>query len=765
MIHGRDFTVWLLDVDKDDERYVGKKFAMLGEMARAQLPVPNGFILPLHTFRRFIAETGINIKIKHLLATLNFSDSNSLSQVTLLIKRLITTTQIPPDIATELFRSYELLGKNPVVNLRASEVISNSKHVAFAGRSCTILNINGEAALAEKIRELWASVYNPEAVMFRHSQKADHASSGISILVQEMVDADAAGTIYTVDPFKEDRSRMIIESVWGNVECMTCGKVIPDYYEVDKKTLGVIYKRICEQEVMFAKKDKDNKEIKVPAALRARQKISDREIEILAGLGKEVERLCYFPQEIEWHKEENKLYLIQTRPITTFGKKESRQKEDTTVKNSLRDSARCLHPLLVGEAVSPGIGIGHVKIIHSMDELSKVKHGDILVVPFTTPDYIQAMKKVAGIITEQGERISHAALVSQELGIPAVVGTITATKTLKTGDVVTVNGTTGEVFKGSFLSKDKCLAVSPSYAIRTATRLYVNLAEPELAEQIAQKNIDGVGLLRGEYLAAQFGVHPKKFIADGKEKDFITKISRGLEIICQAFYPRPVIYRATDFKSNEYRGLKGGRYFEPKEENPMLGLRGATRYIRDPRIFRLELEAIKYVRQEKKLHNLSIMLPFVRTPHELIAVKKIMNDSGFRRSPSLKLFMMIEIPSNVIQLNDFIDAGIDGVSIGSNDLTMLMLGIDRDNSEVAMDFDERNKALLWAYESIIKTCRKRKIITSFCGHASSVYPDLVSQLVSWGINSISVNPDAIDNIRTSIYTAEEKSRLADAAHS
>lgn len=385
----------------------------------------------------------------------------------------------------------------------------------------------------------------------------------------------------------------------------------------------------------------------------------------------------------------------------------------------------------------------------------------------TTPDFVPAMKRAVGIVTNLGGRVSHAAIVSRELGVPCVVGTEKITKLVKNGDVITVNGQTGEIFKGAYAGKSNSIMPIVSQfinqnaeipnIIKTATKVYVNLGEPQLAKEIALKQVDGVGLLRAEFMISEtIGIHPRKLIHDKKEKYFVEKLAEGIKTFCEAFNPRPVVYRATDFKTNEYKNLIGGKAYEPIESNPMLGFRGAYRYIKDERVFELELEAIKRVRNKYNLKNLWLMIPFVRKISELQLVKKIIGSCGLIRSPSFKLWMMVEIPSNVILLDQFINVGIDGVSVGTNDLTMLILGIDRDNETVAPEFDERDESVYWALEKIIKTCHKHNITSSICGQAPSVYPEFTGKLVNWGITSVSVSPDMIDQTRKIIHLAEKR---------
>ena len=364
------------------------------------------------------------------------------------------------------------------------------------------------------------------------------------------------------------------------------------------------------------------------------------------------------------------------------------------------------------------------------------------------------MKKVKGIVTDQGGQTSHAAIVSRELSVPCVVGTNTATKIIKEGDLITVDGTNGKIYSGvTAISKSTKKSNSVP---KTATKLYLNLGEPELAREMSKRPTDGIGLLRAEFMIANIGLHPKRMIQEGRQKEYIDQLTNGLLKFCKNFNPRPVIYRATDFKTNEYRYLKWGKLYEPEEPNPLLGFRGAIRYINSPDVFNMELEAIKKVRNKYNLKNLWLMIPFCRSPQELMKVKKLITDAGLLRSPSFKLFMMAEIPTNVILLDKFIDVGIDGISIGSNDLTMLTLGLDRDNEEVATEFNELDPAVLWSLKRLVVKAKKRGIMVGICGQAPSNHPDLVEKLVKWGITSISVSPDAIDRTREIIAWAEAK---------
>jgi pyruvate,water dikinase len=501
---------------------------------------------------------------------------------------------------------------------------------------------------------------------------------------------------------------------------------------------------------MLKKVDTKNKEVKVGRLIQGKQKITDNQIKTLAELGMKLEKHYGFPQDSEWSVVGNKVYIVQTRPITTVAA--------TTKKNEQEKAAshQDLPLILSGAPASPGIATGPVKFVKSIHDVDKVMPGDVLVAPQTNPDYVPAMKKAVAIVTDKGGRTSHAAIVSRELGIPAVVGSETATEKLKSGEVITVDGGRGEVYRGGVVNSSvSTTRPIETDRIKTATKVYVNLAQPDLADKVAAHHVDGIGLLRAEFMMAQIGTHPRRMIEQGKSKIFIETLAENLEKFCAAFNPRPVVYRASDFKTNEYRGLVGGKEFEPVEPNPMLGFRGAYRYVHDPKVFELELEAIKIIRNKKNLKNLWLEIPFVRNVRELEDVKRLVTAAGLHRSPTFQLWMMVEIPSNVILLDQFIEAGIDGVSIGSNDLTMLMLGTDRDNSEVASEYNEQDPAVLWALEHVVKTAHKHGITSSICGQAPSLYPSLLEKLVKWGITSVSVSPDVIESVRKHVSEIEK----------
>ncbi|MEK9200813.1 MAG: phosphoenolpyruvate synthase, partial [Patescibacteria group bacterium] len=680
-------------------------------------------------------------------------DPHQLKTASVQIQKLLKVAEIPPEVAREVFTSYHKLGSKTAVAVRSSATAEDLPEASFAGQQESYLNILGDANVLLKVKECWMSLFGQRSIFYREQKHFDHFKVGIAVPVQTMIQSEISGVMFTTDPISQDKNKIIIEAIYGLGDYIVQGVVTPDHYEVSKASLDIQSKQITLQEVAEVRTTQGVKEIKISKKEGEKQKLSDTHIQALAQIGKKIHQHYLFPQDIEWAFARGKLYITQARPITTLG-------SDKKPESLALSTSRLV--LLKGAPASPGLISGPVKIIANIKNIDRIKAGDIMVTDMTTPDFVPAMKRAGAIITNRGGLTSHAAIVSRELGVPCVVGTKDATTQLKDGMIVTVDGAKGEIYKGAVARASKQVSVKnqaqdlAAEKLNTATKLYVNLAEPDLAKKISGHHVDGVGLLRAEFMIAGIGIHPKKLLAEGKGEQFIAKLTEDIATFCDSFSPRPVIYRATDFKTNEYRALKGGEAYEPEESNPMLGFRGAIRYIKSPEVFALELEAIKRVRNKHNLKNLWLMIPFVSTVSELVEVKKIVAAAGLYRSSNFKLFMMVEIPSNVILLDDFLDVGIDGVSIGSNDLTMLILGTDRDNSEVASQFDERNPAVMWALEKTIRTCAKRAILCGICGQAPSVYPELVEKLVDWGITSISVNPDAIGRTRQIIHDAEHR---------
>jgi len=737
------------EIDKHSLPLVGGKGANLGEMTKAGFPVPNGFAVTVHAYDKFLHHNEISDDIHSILKDTDVNNPEQLQSASKRIENIIRKGEIPKEIVQDIFVAYKKLSgklKKSLVAVRSSATAEDLPGASFAGQQATYLNIKGENNLTVAVRDCWASLFTARAIFYREQNKIVHENVKISVIVQKMIQSDVSGVMFSIDPVTNDKERILIESVWGLGELIVQGSVLPDRYVVQKETFSILSKEISDQSVQLIKMDNDTVKVEVPKKLRDLQKITDEEIVKLAKIADELQKHYYFPQDIEWAKEGNELYIVQTRPVTTIKekKKSDAQKGD--------GSKITEAPILTGAAASPGIGVGTVKILKNEKDIARIKHGDVLVAEMTSPDFVPAMKKAKAIVTNKGGQTSHAAIVSRELGIPCVVGTKTATKDLKEGTIVTVDGGKGNIYLGGKVKLEKKKEPEKIIKKKTATKLYVNLAEKELASKVSKQNIDGVGLLRAEFMIANIGQHPKEAIKLKKQNVFIDKLTNDLSKFCKAFHPRPVVYRATDFKTNEYRSLPGGKAWEPEEANPMLGFRGAFRYITNPDVFNLELQAIKNVRE--KYNNLWLMIPFVRSPDELKKVRRLVAAEGLLESPTFKFWMMVEIPINVILIEDFIKVGIDGVSIGSNDLTMLLTGTDRDNEEVASSFNERSPAVLWSLKRVIKKCNKNGVSSSICGQAPSVYEDLVHKLVGYGITSISVNPDAINRVRGVITEAE-----------
>ncbi|MCJ7510716.1 MAG: phosphoenolpyruvate synthase [Dehalococcoidia bacterium] len=749
-------VLWFTEVGRQDTPSAGGKGANLGEMTQAQIPVPPGFIVSAQAYTRFIEQSGLRPAIQKLLSPLDYNDSARLQRVSEEIKSLIRSAPVPQQIAAEIKKAYRQLGDGPVA-VRSSATAEDLADASFAGQQATFLNIVGEDEVVDAVRACWASLFEARAIFYRADKGFEHMKVAIAVPVQRMVQSLRSGVMFTLEPVSGDRSRITIEAVFGLGEAIVSGEITPDLYVLDKASLRILEKRVVNQERQFVRNPQadggggTNVWLPVPDELARQQKLSDEQIVALARIGKRVEEHYGFPQDIEWAEENGELFIVQSRPVTALAVAgvEAGEAEETA-------------PLLLsGSPASPGAAAGTVRIVLSASEIDQVKKGDVLVAEMTTPDFVPAMKRAAGIVTDRGGRTCHAAIVSRELGIPAVVGAGEATTRLRNDQLVTVDGSQGKVYDGraerrlAWSAQEKARqAVASDVKTHTKVKVYVNLAEPDLADVVAARNVDGVGLLRAEFMIAEIGEHPQLAIDEGRSEEYIQKLTDGLRKFARAFDPRPVVYRTNDFTTNEYRNLRGGEKYEQFEENPMIGYRGASRYIRDIDIFRLELEAIKRVRQDYP--NLWVMIPFVRRPEGLAAVKEVMEREGLVRSQDFKLWMMAEVPSNVFILDRFIDVGIDGISIGSNDLTQLILGIDRDNARFAAEFDERNEAVMLALEQLIKTAKRRGITSSICGQAPSDYPELTQKLVEWGITSISVNPDVIDKTRQIIAEAEAK---------
>jgi len=767
-------VVWFSEVGKADIPLVGGKGANLGEMTKAGLPVPQGFIVTADAYFRFVREKKIDAYIAKWTKGLDPEDSKKLNKIALELQKAMKNFALPTELVREIERAYDTM-KHGAVAVRSSATAEDLPDASFAGQQATFLNIEGKQALIKAIRECWASLFEARAIYYRTVNNFDHMKVGIAVPVQKMVQSEVSGIMFTVDPVGEDTGKITIDAGLGLGEAVVSGSITPDHYVVDKAKMTIVSKEIGPQDwQMIRDKDGKNKHVNLTKEQKEGQKLTDEQVIALAKIGKQVEDHYGKPQDTEWAFEGGNFYMVQARPVTTLGEQKNEKKSEngaTTVAGDTIELAKA-EELLHGAAASVGLKFGPVKVIHKPSEIDKVLAGDVLVTEMTSPDYVPAMRRAAAIVTDTGGRTSHAAIVSRELGIPCVVGTGTATATLKTGQVVTVDGAGGKVYKGKVASAAVSNTPTAQHRVSgtnaqttvpiTATKVYLNLAEPEKAQEYSELPVDGVGLLRAEFIIAGIGEHPKAMMARGASKEYVQKLAQGIGTIAQAFNPRPVVYRFTDFKTNEYKSLKGGEKFEEQESNPMIGYRGASRYIADPEEFALEIEAIKAVRDGMDLKNLHVMIPFVRTVDEFRKVRDLMHQNNLRQDKDFKLWIMVEVPSTVLELEEYIKEGIDGVSIGSNDLTQLTLGIDRDSAKLAAEFDERYPAVLNSILHVVRTCRKHHVTCSICGQAPSVYPEITEAMVKAGTTSVSVAPDVAISTRKLIASVEKKILLATA---
>ncbi len=767
------FIKFVEEVSREDLPKVGGKAANLGEMVKAGLPVPDAFIVTCDAYKEFLEGTGIKEKIFEILRNTDVNEPKQLQENTRKIREIIETTPMPEEIKGEIVEAYKLLSKKfgkeeGYVAVRSSATAEDVEGASFAGQQLTLLNVKGAEEVVKAVKKCWASLFTARATFYRAQKGFEHERVLIAIPVQKQLGALSkeeylkgrykAGVGFTVHPATGEKDKIVVEAAWGQGESVVSGAVTPDTYVIDKKTGEVLEVKIGSKERMrIAKPEGDLEEIETPEEMRKAACLTRDELRQLWELAVKLEEHYKFPQDFEWASEGGKVYLLQSRPVTVFYEK---IEEEVKVKKP---------PLVKGLAASPGVGIGRVKIVLSAEEIDKVEKGDVLVTRMTNPDFAPAMKRAVAIVTDEGGITSHASIVSRELGIPCVVGTGNATQVLKDGMLVTVDGRSGFVYEGKveeLLAREKALEITPEEAakLKTKTKILMNLGVPTEIERYKSLPFEGIGLMRVEFIIAEWvREHPLHLIERGEEQKFIDKLAEGIAMVAKAIYPRFVVVRFSDFKTNEYRRLVGGEKFEPEEANPMIGWRGVSRYISKEfeKAFRLECRAIRKVRKEMGLDNVWVMLPFVRTTWEVEKVLKIMEEEGLRRGEeNFKVWLMAEVPS-VIFLAEKFSKLCDGFSIGSNDLTQLVLGVDRDSQILANMgyFDERNEAVLRAMKRLIEVAHENNVTVSICGQSVSVYPEITEFLVKCGIDSVSVNPDVVCKTRKLVYEIEKKLKV------
>jgi pyruvate,water dikinase len=771
-------VVSLAEVSDSDLSLVGGKACKLGELVRQGLPVPPGFVLTTEAYSTFVNETVLKTEIPAALESIRTDQPETIDAASQRIRKLFETAPFPPELQRELESTYETFARQFAVQfcaVRSSSTAEDLEGASFAGLQDTYLNVTGTQQVVAAVRKCWGSLFTPRVLIYRHRKGFDQTTVRLAVLIQKMVDATVSGILFTKDP-NTGENHMIVEAGWGLGEAIVGGEVTPDHYVVDGATLKVVHKQISEQRVRLIRAvGGGNQREDIPADQRSVQKLPDQRLQRLISLARVIESHYRRPMDVEWCGDEDTLYIVQARPVTTIPKSTAPGgSEEGSNPPTEKRSAGTETPLLHGFGASPGIASGVARILHGSAEMEKLKPGEILVTSMTTPDMVPAMSRAAGIVTDEGGMTCHAAIVSRELGVPCIVGTREATKLVPDGGEVTVDGKTGSVYRGVVhLGKSAASAAVSSVgtgsghshegAPITATKIYVNVGVPEKAEEYARLPVSGVGLLRIEFIfTAHIREHPLALIKKGKKDELVQRLADGIGKVCQAFHPRPVIIRTSDFKTNEYRGMPGGQEFEPVEENPMIGWRGCSRYISPVYrpAFLCELEAIHRVRTEMGLKNAMVMLPFVRNTWELEEISEMMRAQGLRRSRDFQLYLMAEVPSVALLAREF-SKHCDGFSIGSNDLTQLVLGADRDSETLGRMgyFDERDPAVMRAIHILIEGAHAEGRTVGICGQGPSVYPEFAEFLVREGIDSVSLNADTVVSTIRTIASLEQRLKL------
>ena len=731
------YVVKFEDLSKSDIGIAGGKGANLGELTQAGIPVPPGFVVTAQAYEKFMDEAGINDSVMNILDKIDINDTKALQAAAEEIKKIIIEAPIPEDLVLFIREFYNELcqrvGEDDTdVAIRSSATAEDLPEASFAGQQDTFLHVSGDDEVIEYIRKCWASLFEARAIFYREENNFEHSKVYIAVVVQKMAIADKAGVMFTVNPSTGEEIALI-EGSWGLGEAVVSGDVTPDNYQVDKKDNEIINVTISDKKVMYTN-DENGTSVKVdvPEDMRNERVLSDEELIELTEMGKRVQAHYGEPMDTEWAFERDNLFLLQARPITTLGDAPAEEDSDVGETGDV---------LVRGLGASPGMATGNVKIVLDIDELDKIEDGDIMVTTMTTPDMVPAMRRASGIVTDEGGVTCHASIISRELGIPCVVGTGNATSTLEENTGVTLDGKKGLVFEGISDAKEEAPAVANVEAapIITVTEVKANVSMPEAAERAAATGADGVGLLRTEHLMLTSGIHPGKFIADGKEDELIDTIADNVQIVADAFYPKPVWYRTLDAPTDEFITLEGGEN-EPREHNPMLGWRGIRRELDQPEILKCEFKAIKKL-HEKGYTNIGIMIPLSQNPEELKQAKALCSEVGLEPHKDVDFGMMVEIPAAAIMIDEYIKIGLDFVSLGTNDLTQYTLAVDRNNEFVAKHYSEEHPAVMKLIERTIRKCAEAGVTCSICGQAGSV-PHIVEKLVAFGITSVSSNADA-----------------------
>jgi pyruvate,water dikinase len=738
---------WLEDIRADDIETVGGKGASLGELTDAGLPVPPGFVVTAGTYRTFIEEAGIDDELFDAVEV-DPEDSEALAEAESRAKDLILNTELPESVREEILSSYDDLDDgDAIVAVRSSATAEDLPDASFAGQQETFLNITRED-LVGRVKRCWASLFTQRAIYYREDQGFDHREVDIAVVVQRMVDAEKSGVMFTSHP-STGAHEAIIEAAWGLGEAVVSGSVSPDNYVVDRDTGEVRDVTVATKKLMHVKDPETGETVEreVPEDKQDERVLSDEEIQTLVTIGERVEDHYDDPQDVEWAMVDGEVYMLQSRPITTIS-----EDEDMTGTGDENGEE-----LVNGLGASPGVASGAARVVTQLDQLDKVGEGDIIVTEMTTPDMVPAMKRAAGIVTDEGGMTSHAAIVSRELGCPAVVGAENATDTLADDQIITLDGDRGVVTEGRTAGKEEREPIEearPKTPVKpmTATEVKVNVSIPEAAERAAATGADGVGLLRMEHMILSTNKTPERYIEDHGEDAYVDELVEGIHTVADEFYPRPVRVRTLDAPTDEFRQLEGGND-EPHEHNPMLGYRGIRRSLDRPDVFKHELEAFSRL-YEMGYDNVEIMFPLVNDADDVSQARDLMTETGID-TEKRTWGIMVETPAAALTIEEMAAEGIDFASFGTNDLTQYTLAVDRNNSNVADRFDELHPAVLDLIETTIEACREHDVATSICGQAGSK-PEMVNFLVETGISSISANIDAVRDVQHEVKRVEER---------
>ncbi len=781
------YTKFFKDIAIEDIPEVGGKNASLGEMYKHLAPkginLPNGFATTSQSYYYFLEQAGIRAEIEKVLRDLDIHNLKDLKKRGAKIRKIITKAKLPDDFAEEIKQGYRELSrqcgrKNVTVAVRSSATAEDLPNASFAGQQETYLNISGERQVLKATKSCIASLFTDRAIVYRVENKFEHMKVALSVGIQQMVavKSEAAGVMFTIDTETGFRNAVVITSIYGIGENIVQGRVSPDEFVVFKPTLAILKKRVgTKKEKMVPQSLSRTRNVSVSKADQERYSITDEQVKTLAKWALEIENHYGKPMDIEWalDEEDGKLYIVQARSETVQSRKDLNVVEEYKLESKSK-------VLTQGTSVGSRIGVGRASKIMSLDDIATFKTGDVLVTTMTDPDWVPIMKQASAIVTDKGGRTCHAAIVSRELGIPCVVGAGDATRKIANKQMITVScaeGDDGYVYEGELAYKVNRTDVKNLQ--RPKTKMMMNIGSPDHAFAYSMIPNDGVGLAREEFIIdSHIKVHPLALLHFDKVTDaatrrkieeitkgykdkseyFVDKLAEGISIIAAAFHPNDVIIRFSDFKTNEYAGLIGGTQFEPVENNPMIGWRGASRYYSPEyrAAFELECKAFKKVRDEMGLTNVKAMVPFCRDLTEAKNVLSIMEKAGLKRGVNdFEVYVMIEIPSNVILAEQFAEL-FDGFSIGSNDLTQLTLGVDRDNSTVAHVYNENNEAVKELIRHVVKVAKKTKTKIGLCGQAPSDYPEFARFLVEIGIDSMSLAPDTVVKTTLDIVATEAK---------